>query len=147
MIKTKAQLQTAISSLPNPITASSLTVLLSDMVDSWEDIIKEYTIVQRDALTPVYGQKIMNTDTGRVEQFTDDWFPIGDITGNSYDGSANSNYPPALMGDTFVCIGAGKIGGASGKVVAINDIITCIGNNAGGSEASVGSNWKVTKSA
>lgn len=146
-VKTKAELLADIAALPIPITAADLQALLSDMVDSYEDLIQEFTMTQRDSLTPFYGQKILNTTTGRVEQYIDDWFPIGNITGNAFDGSGNANYPAGLIGDTMTIIGAGKIGGGSGKDIAVGDLIVCIGNNAGGDEASVGNSWKLTKSA
>ena len=143
----KTDLQTAIAALPNPITRTSLLAVLSDMVDSLEGVIIEYTTVQRDALTPYYGQKIFNTTSARVEMYTDDWFPIGQVGGNALNCSANPDYPAGLLGDMYVVTNAGKIGGGSGKTVNAGAIVTCIGGNAGGSEASVGASWKVTTSA
>ena len=143
----KADLLAEIAGLPNPITATALKALLVNMVDSCEDLIREFTTVQRDALTPFYGQKIFNTTSARVEMFTDDWFPIGQVGGNALNCSANPDYPAGLLGDMYVVTNAGKIGGGSGKTVNVGAIVTCIGGNAGGSEASVGASWKVTTSA
>jgi len=61
----------------------------------------------------------------------------------STDASANPNYPTALKGDSYVISVAGKIGGASGKDVDIADVYVCIADNAGGTEASVGTSWIV----
>jgi hypothetical protein len=55
--------------------------------------------------------------------------------------SANPNYPAASKGDAYVVSAAGKIGGASGVSVDIGDIYVALADNAGGTQASVGSSW------
>lgn len=59
------------------------------------------------------------------------------------DCSANPNYPAAEKGDLYYASVAGKIGGASGKSVDVGDAIIAKADNAGGTEASVGSSWFV----
>ncbi len=59
------------------------------------------------------------------------------------DCSANPNYPVALNGDFYRCSVAGKVGGASGIVVEVADLIMCVADNAGGTQASVGTSWIV----
>jgi hypothetical protein len=59
------------------------------------------------------------------------------------DCSGNPNYPAAIAGDWYTVSVAGLIGGASGEPVAIGDRIVCITGNIGGTQASVGSSWKV----
>lgn len=61
----------------------------------------------------------------------------------STDASANPNYPVGLKGDTYVVSVAGKIGGASGKSVDVGDMYLATADNAGGTEASVGTSWSV----
>ena len=61
----------------------------------------------------------------------------------STDASANPNYPVALKGDSYLITVAGKIGGASGKVVEVGDMVIADADNAGGTEASVGTSWFV----
>jgi hypothetical protein len=73
---------------------------------------------------------------------------ITDIVGlldlkGSTDCSANPNYPAASKGDTYRVSVAGKIGGASGKVVEASDVYYALADNAGGTEAGVGTNWDV----
>jgi len=65
-----------------------------------------------------------------------------DFKGNT-DCSTNPNYPAALKGDAYVVSVAGKIGGASGEVVEIGDVYIASADNAGGTEASVGTSWFV----
>lgn len=59
------------------------------------------------------------------------------------DCSSNPNYPSASVGHLYYCSVAGKVGGASGKSVDVGDAIVCKTDNAGGTEASVGTNWFV----
>lgn len=57
------------------------------------------------------------------------------------DCSANPNYPAASKGDAYVVSVAGKIGGAAGLAVDIGDAIVASADNAGGTQAAVGSSW------
>ena len=59
------------------------------------------------------------------------------------DASANPNYPAGVIGETWKISVAGKIGGASGVNVEAGDTIICVTNNAGGTQATVGSNWTI----
>lgn len=61
----------------------------------------------------------------------------------SINASANPNYPAALKGDSYLVSVAGKVGGASGKSVDVSDMVIAIADNAGGTEASVGTSWIV----
>lgn len=65
-----------------------------------------------------------------------------DLKGDT-DASANPNYPSALKGDAYYVTVAGKVGGASGKSVDIGDVYVAKADNAGGTEASVGTSWFV----
>lgn len=58
------------------------------------------------------------------------------------DCSANPNYPAADRGWTYRVSVAGRIGGASGKVVEAGDIVMCLADGtASGNEAAVGAQW------
>lgn len=65
-----------------------------------------------------------------------------DFKGN-ISATANPNYSVALKGDAYYISAAGKIGGASGKTVEIGDVVVASADNAGGTEASVGTSWFV----
>jgi len=60
-----------------------------------------------------------------------------------FSASGDPNYPVANKGDTFFISVAGRVGGASGKVVAIGDILFAKNDNGGGTEAAVGTDWAV----
>lgn len=59
----------------------------------------------------------------------------------STDCSADPNYPTAVKGDAYLVSVTGKIGGASGTSVDAGDWFVALADNAGGTEASVGSSW------
>lgn len=63
-----------------------------------------------------------------------------ELKGN-LDCSTNPNYPAGEVGDTYYVTVAGKIGGSSGITVEIGDAIICKTDNAGGTQAEVGSSW------
>ena len=65
---------------------------------------------------------------------------LWDVKGST-DCSTNPNYPAASKGDAYVVSVAGKIGGASGTSVDVGDVYVALADNAGGTEASVGSSW------
>lgn len=67
-----------------------------------------------------------------------------DLKGN-INCSANPNYPSASKGDVYVVSVAGKIGGGSGKTVEAGDTVIATADNAGGTEASVGTSWVVSQ--
>lgn len=64
------------------------------------------------------------------------------LSGNT-DCSTNPNYPAASKGNSYYVTVAGKIGGASGKSVDVGDMYIALADNAGGTEASVGTSWFV----
>lgn len=63
-----------------------------------------------------------------------------DLRGST-DCSSNPNYPAASKGDAYVVTVAGKIGGASGQSVSAGDVYVALADNAGGTQAAVGSSW------
>jgi hypothetical protein len=65
-----------------------------------------------------------------------------DLKGST-DASANPNYLSASKGDAYVVNVAGKVGGASGKSVDVGDMVVAMADNAGGTEAAVGTSWVV----
>ena len=65
-----------------------------------------------------------------------------DLKGST-DCSTNPNYPAALKCDAYVVSVAGKIGGASGITVEPGDVYFALADNAGGTQASVGTSWDV----
>jgi hypothetical protein len=94
------------------------------------------------------GTLAANSDTKYPSQKAVKTYVDNAVTGllefkSATDCSANPNYPSANKGDSYVVSVAGKIGGASGKSVDVGDVYVAIADNAGGTEASVGTSWIV----
>ena len=94
------------------------------------------------------GTLAANSDTNVPSQKAVKTFLGNAVTGllkfkGSTDCSANPNYPAASKGDSYVVSVAGKIGGASGLSVDVGDMYAAEADNAGGTQASVGSSWFV----
>jgi hypothetical protein len=62
------------------------------------------------------------------------------------DCSTNPNYPAADAGHVYRVSVAGKIGGASGINVEVNDRLECVvDSTASGNQATVGANWMISQ--
>jgi len=57
--------------------------------------------------------------------------------------STNPNYPAASAGNVYRVSVAGKIGGGSGVNVEVGDTLLAIADNAGGTQAAVGTSWSI----
>lgn len=115
---------------------SSLVELLGAGVDQANDLL---TIVDMSETGAARNKKI------KISQLLG---LVTDIAGmldfqGSTDCSSNPNYPAASAGDYYLVSVAGKIGGASGVVVAAGDTFFAVADNAGGTQAGVGSSWVV----
>ena len=68
-------------------------------------------------------------------------------SGVTYKGAvacaADPNYPAAVVGDQYKVSSAGHIGGASGPVVEIGDVLECITATVAGDHATVGTKWLI----
>jgi hypothetical protein len=62
------------------------------------------------------------------------------------DCSGSPNYPAASTGHVYRVSVAGKIGGASGVNVEINDALICNTTSVAGDQATVGTNWNIVQS-
>lgn len=87
-----------------------------------------------------------NSDTALPSQKAVKTYVDTSVTGlldfkGSTDCSGNPNYPAALKGDAYIVSVAGKIGGASGRSVDVGDVYLATADNAGGTEAAVGTSW------
>lgn len=83
-----------------------------------------------------------NKPVSTAQQIAIDAAVVGllDFKGTT-DASTNPNYPSALKGDAYIISVAGKVGGASGTSVEVGDWYIATADNAGGTEAAVGTSW------
>lgn len=92
------------------------------------------------------GTMAANSDTRLASQKAVKTYVGAAVTGlldykGATDCSANPNYPAASKGDAYQASVAGKIGGGSGTSVDVGDWFIANADNAGGTEASVGTSW------
>ena len=106
------------------------------------------SIQSNGATTPIDtdGTLALNSDGRIATQKAVKTYVDGKVTGLlEYKGatncSGNPNYPAASKGDWYKVSVGGKIGGASGTIVEAGDVFIANADNAGGTEASVGSSW------
>jgi hypothetical protein len=93
-----------------------------------------------------------NSDTRVASQKAVRAFVLAQLAGflelqGGLDCSANPNYPAASKGDYYYITVAGKIGGGAGTTVLAGDVVFATADNAGGTQAAVGSSWDVIRSA
>lgn len=112
---------------------SALTSLAGGSVDAANDVL---AIVDTSASTT---KKITVAD---LIGLVTDIAGLLDFKGAT-DCSANPNYPAASKGDYYLVSVAGKIGGAAGTDVTGGDSYFAIADNAGGTQAGVGTSWTV----
>lgn len=115
---------------------SDLTELLGAGVDQANDLIP---IVDMSEAGAARNKKIKIT---QLLGLVTDIVGLLDFKGST-DCSANPNYPAASKGDYYLVSVAGKIGGASGIDVTAGDSYFALADNAGGTQAAVGTSWTV----
>jgi len=153
---TKDYVDTA-DALAIPLAGGVMTGLLTlsgDPSSSLHPATKEYTDLADALLLPLAGgvltgALILDANPSvalgaSTKQYSDDG-DAGRWT-NSVDLNcgANPNYPVSLKGVTYRVSVGGKIGGVSGKVVQVDDIIYChTADPVGGTQASVGASYSI----
>lgn len=122
-------------------------------VDFSQSVIALLPQSATDPVSPIAGQIYYNTSLNVTFFYNGTvWVSMAafsgavTIQGTITNADTNPDYPAGLSGDAyFITTNAGKIGGASGKVVEIGDLLICQTTNAGGDEASVGMDWFVVQ--
>jgi hypothetical protein len=123
-------------------------------LDNSTDTNTPNTLVERDANGDFSANRITANDititnapvnpTDAVnKQYVDNLVSSGVTIKGSIDCSTSPNYPAAVTGDAYYVSVAGRIGGGSGPIVQVGDLIVALNDNAGGDEATVGSDWMI----
>ena len=121
---------------------NQIKTAINILVDSGADL-PQFSTAARDLITPapVLGYRIYNTTENRGEYYTSGgWLPWMGLKDVHAGGSPN--FPSALRGDILRITANGRLGGVSGLSVFAGDLVYCYVANAGGTYASVGSNFK-----
>jgi len=129
-------------------SGTPLTLSVGDFIIWDTHGLPSWKILYKANVLDTDGTLAANSDTVIASQKAVKTYVDNAVTGlldfkGSTNASTNPNYPSALKGDAYVVSAAGKVGGASGKSVDIGDVYLAIADNAGGTEASVGTSWIV----
>ena len=126
-------------STTNAVTATSHTHAVSGFIlSSWVDTDVTLSAnsdikIPTQKAVKAYADQLIDAANGTVY--------LGTI-----DASTNPNYPAADAGHMYVISVSGKIGGVSGEVVEIGDMILCLTDStASGDQATVGVNWNIVQ--
>jgi hypothetical protein len=131
------------------LTPSSISTLTNKTLSGSANTITNLTLAMlaanvADTDTTLAANSDLRVATQKaVKTYIDGLVTSGMKMRGTIDCSANPNYPSAAAGDFYKVSVAGKIGGASGVDVAAGDSIVAVNANAGGTQASVGSDWDV----
>lgn len=120
---------------------NQIKTAINTLVDSGADL-PQFSTAARDLITPAppLGYRIYNTTENRGEYYTSGgWLPFMGL--KDIHAGSSPNFPSALRGDILNVTAAGKVGGVSGLTVFAGDLLVCKTTNAGGTFASVGTNW------
>jgi hypothetical protein len=123
------------SDVNKPVSTATQTVL-----NSKENLSNKSTDVNLGTSNTLYPSQ------NAVKVYTDSI--LGNANALVYKGvidcSTNPNYPAANAGEMYIVNAAGKIGGVSGEVVEVGDMLIC-NNDAtpSGTQASVGVYWNI----
>ena len=126
---------------------TKLGVAIVNVIDEEGDLSAQVPTVQAfdDAITPVITNLEQQIDLKLSQDYLTNQFK-GEI-----DISTNPNYPAGKKGDVYLATSTaplpynltGKIGGANGKDLQINNVILCVKDTSGGNETTAGKDWKV----
>lgn len=117
------------------------------------------TLVQRDANgdfaandvttnAVIIGETIDGLTPGNhavTKAYVDTLVSSGINIKGSIDCSTNPDYPAATVGDAYYVSVDGRIGGGSGPLVKVGDLIIATATNPGGDEATVGDDWLIVE--
>ena len=111
--------------------AGTYSYIPFDFLDSDENLIadSDFKVSTQHAIKTYVDTAVGGTQTLAY---------LGDI-----ECSGNPNYPSSIQRDTYRVSTAGKIGGSSGVQVEVGDLILCIEDNGGGTQAAVGNKWTI----
>ena len=104
------------------------------------------TLVLRDATGNISVSAPTAADHAVNKTYVDGLVASGMSIVGSLDATTSPDYPAATVGEAYKMTGSGFIGGASGEAVTDGDVVLALNTNAGGDEATVGTDWLVLQS-
>jgi hypothetical protein len=152
LTRTPSEVKTDIglSNVTNDAQVKKLASTSGGFVPTWNGTTGDALNVGYSVETTLTGGAGALPRADAVKTYVDNMIVSGIATNDAMifkgaiDCSTNPNYPAADRGWTYKVSVAGKIGGASGPVVEVNDTLICATDGtSAGTHASVGSNWTI----
>ncbi len=150
--RTPSELKTDIglSNVTNDAQIKKLASTSGGFVPTWNGTTGDALNIGYSVETTLTGGAGALPRADAVKTYVDNMIVSGIATNDAMifkgaiDCSTNPNYPAADRGWTYKVSVAGKIGGASGPVVEVNDTLICnTDSTSAGTHAAVGSNWTI----
>ena len=104
------------------------------------------TLALRDATGNISVSAPTAADHAVTKSYVDALTASGMAIVGSLDATTNPDYPAATVGEAYKMTGAGFVGGASGQAVTDGDVVLALNTNAGGDDATVGTDWLILQS-
>lgn len=152
LTRTPSEVKTDIglSNVTNDAQVKKLASSTSGYVPTWNGTTGDALAAGYSVETTLTGGTGALPRADAVKTYVDNMIVSGIATNDAMifkgaiDCSTNPNYPAADRGWTYKVSVAGKIGGASGPVVEVNDTLICTTDGtSAGTHAAVGSNWTI----
>jgi hypothetical protein len=152
LTRTPSEVKTDIglSNVTNDAQVKKLASTSGGFVPTWNGTTGDALNIGYSVETTLTGGTGALPRADAVKTYVDNMIVSGIATNDAMifkgaiDCSTNPNYPAADRGWVYKISVAGKIGGASGPVVEVNDTIICgTDGTAAGTHADVGSNWNI----
>lgn len=125
----------------NPVTGHGVKILLSDLQPYLtEELIETLTLAQMSDVPAYTNNSYLTINNSGAPTFV-----LLNTTAkamSAIDLSTNPNFPAAAIGDRFRVSVKGKVGGASGLPLEVNDWFECIATAAGGSYVTQQANFR-----
>ncbi len=150
--RTPSELKTDIglSNVTNDAQIKKLASTSGGFVPTWNGTTGDALNIGYSVETTLTGGAGALPRADAVKTYVDNMIVSGIATNDAMifkgaiDCSTNPNYPAADRGWTYKVSVAGKIGGASGPVVEVNDTLICnTDSTSAGTHVAVGSNWTI----
>ena len=140
----------ALSNVTNDAQIKKLASTSGGFVPTWNGTTGDALNIGYSVETTLAGGASALPRADAVKTYVDNMIGSGIATNDAMifkgvlDCSTNPNYPAGDRGWVYKISVAGRIGGASGPVVEVNDTIICgTDNTVAGTHAAVGSNWNI----
>jgi len=143
-LTTKSQI--GLGNVTNDAQVKRRTSTTDGYIPTWASSTGDYLDVGYPIENTLTGSPSNLTTANAIKTYIDYLISISPllIYKGTIDCSTNPNYPAANLGDVYKVSSSGMIGGVSGIIVEIGDMLVCfVDGSPSGDQATVGDNWDI----